>query len=142
MTARVATVAFQGVEAVPVDVQAQFLSGQVNFHIVGLADKAISESKERVRAALHEVNTNQPFLAYGTDWLAFAHLVIALAGAPIDLLASLPLALLCLPGAWLVSRRGSIAVKVAASWLIAVALLAISLQMAPVTPGYRPDHMD
>ncbi|MDE2385045.1 MAG: ATP-binding protein, partial [Alphaproteobacteria bacterium] len=60
MTARVATVAFQGVEAVPVDVQAQFLSGQVNFNIVGLADKAISESRERVRAALHAIGLGLP----------------------------------------------------------------------------------
>ncbi len=60
MTARVATVAFQGIAAVPVDVQAQFLNGQVNFHIVGLADKAISESKERVRAALYAIGLGLP----------------------------------------------------------------------------------
>ena len=30
-----------------------------------------------VRAALIETNARYPFLAYGTDWLAFAHLVIA-----------------------------------------------------------------
>jgi hypothetical protein len=33
----------------------------------------------RVHAALADTNTRYPFLAYGTDWLAFAHLVIALA---------------------------------------------------------------
>ena len=33
MTARVSTVAFQGIEAVGVDVQAQFVSGQVRFHV-------------------------------------------------------------------------------------------------------------
>ncbi len=60
MTARAATVAFQGIDAVPVDVQAQFLNGQVNFHIVGLGDKAISESKERVRAALHAIGLGLP----------------------------------------------------------------------------------
>ncbi len=32
-----------------------------------------------VRAGLHEVYARYPFLAYGTDWLAFAHLVIAVA---------------------------------------------------------------
>ncbi|NJM29243.1 MAG: hypothetical protein HC855_03175 [Rhizobiales bacterium] len=47
MTSRVATVAFQGIEAVPVDVQAQFLNGQVQFHVVGLPDKAVAESRER-----------------------------------------------------------------------------------------------
>lgn len=30
-----------------------------------------------VAAALRETGTKYPFLAYGTDWLAFAHLVIA-----------------------------------------------------------------
>jgi hypothetical protein len=34
---------------------------------------------EEVRAALTETNARYPFLAYGTDWLAFAHLVIAVA---------------------------------------------------------------
>lgn len=32
---------------------------------------------ERVNDALRETNARYPFLAYGTDWLAFAHLVIA-----------------------------------------------------------------
>ncbi len=60
MTARVSTVAFQGIEAVPVDVQAQFVSGQVQFHVVGLPDKAVAESRERVRAALHSVGLALP----------------------------------------------------------------------------------
>jgi hypothetical protein len=34
---------------------------------------------ERVFTALTATNVNYPFLAYGTDWLAFAHLVIATA---------------------------------------------------------------
>ena len=60
MTARVSTVAFQGVEALAVDVQAQFVSGQVMFHVVGLGDKAIAESRERVRAALHAIGLALP----------------------------------------------------------------------------------
>jgi magnesium chelatase family protein len=60
MTARVATVAFQGVEAVPVIVQAQFNSGQVAFQVVGLPDKAIAESRERVRAALYAIGLGLP----------------------------------------------------------------------------------
>ncbi len=52
MVARVQTVAFQGIEAVPVDVQAQIAPGLPSFAIVGLADKAIKEAGERVRAAL------------------------------------------------------------------------------------------
>src|ERR1700723_1125419 len=52
MVARVSTVAFEGVEARPIDVQVQIASGNVAFMIVGLGDKAVAESRERVRAAL------------------------------------------------------------------------------------------
>ncbi|HRK25168.1 MAG TPA: YifB family Mg chelatase-like AAA ATPase, partial [Beijerinckiaceae bacterium] len=52
MVTRVATVAFEGIEARPVDVQVQVASGSVAFILVGLPDKAVAESKERVRAAL------------------------------------------------------------------------------------------
>ena len=34
---------------------------------------------DRVHAALADESARYPFLAYGTDWLAFAHLVIAIA---------------------------------------------------------------
>ena len=53
MVSRVTTVAFQGIEALPVDVQVQVGPGLVAFTIVGLPDKAVGESRERVRAALH-----------------------------------------------------------------------------------------
>jgi magnesium chelatase family protein len=52
MVSRVTTVAFQGIEAVPVDVQVHVGPGMVAFTIVGLPDKAVAESRERVRAAL------------------------------------------------------------------------------------------
>jgi len=53
MVTRVATVAFRGIEAVPVDVQAQIAPGLPNgLIIIGLPDKAVKESGERVRAAL------------------------------------------------------------------------------------------
>src|ERR687893_873039 len=52
MVTRVATVAFEGIDARPVDVQVQISSGNVAFTIVGLADKAVAESRERVRSAL------------------------------------------------------------------------------------------
>jgi len=52
MVTRVATVAFQGIEAVPVDVQVQIAPGMPGFILVGLPDKAVRESGERVRAAL------------------------------------------------------------------------------------------
>lgn len=60
MTSLVHTVAFQGIEAVPVDVQAQFTSGLVTFSVVGLADKAVAESRERVRAAMHSIGLAMP----------------------------------------------------------------------------------
>jgi hypothetical protein len=41
-----------------------------------------------------------------------------------------------------VARRVPLAPKVVSSWLIAVALLAATLQMLPVTPGYLPDHLE
>jgi magnesium chelatase family protein len=53
MVARVSTVAFQGIEGVPVDVQVMLGPGKLNMHIVGLPDKAVAESRERVQAALH-----------------------------------------------------------------------------------------
>ena len=52
MIRRVATVAFEGIEARAVDVQVQVAPGLPAFNIVGLPDKAVSEAKERVRAAL------------------------------------------------------------------------------------------
>jgi magnesium chelatase family protein len=52
MVQHVATVAFEGVEARPVDVQVQVAPGLPAFNLVGLPDKAVSEAKERVRAAL------------------------------------------------------------------------------------------
>ncbi|MGM7319832.1 magnesium chelatase domain-containing protein, partial [Idiomarina sp. ST10R2A5] len=48
----VSTVAFEGITARVVDVQVQVAPGLPNFMIVGLADKAVSEARERVRAAL------------------------------------------------------------------------------------------
>ncbi len=60
MVSRVATVAFRGIEAVPVDVQVLLSSGLVAFSIVGLPDKAVAESRERVRAALHAIGLALP----------------------------------------------------------------------------------
>ncbi|MBI4275044.1 MAG: YifB family Mg chelatase-like AAA ATPase [Rhizobiales bacterium] len=52
MVQHVSTVAFEGIEARSVDVQVQVAPGLPAFTIVGLPDKAVSEAKERVRAAL------------------------------------------------------------------------------------------
>jgi magnesium chelatase family protein len=53
MVARVSTVAFQGIDGVPVDVQVMVAPGKIGMQIVGLPDKAVAESRERVQAALH-----------------------------------------------------------------------------------------
>jgi magnesium chelatase family protein len=52
MVARAYTVAFEGVEARPVEVQCALSPGVPAFSIVGLPDKAVSEARDRVRAAL------------------------------------------------------------------------------------------
>ena len=51
MAARVVSVAFEGVEARRVDVEVQIVGGLSAFVVVGLADKAVGEARERVRAA-------------------------------------------------------------------------------------------
>ncbi len=60
MVARVNTVAFAGVEVVKVDVQVQMASGLPAFSIVGLPDKAVAESRDRVRAALTALGLSLP----------------------------------------------------------------------------------
>jgi len=60
MVVHVRTVAFAGIEAVPVDVQVQLASGLPAFTVVGLPDKAIAESRERVRAALTAIGLALP----------------------------------------------------------------------------------
>jgi magnesium chelatase family protein len=60
MTSRVSTVAFQGIEGVIVDCQAQFVGHQANFLVVGLGDKAVAESRERIRGALQAIGLALP----------------------------------------------------------------------------------
>jgi len=60
MVARCRTVAFQGIEVMPVDVQVQLANGLPAFQVVGLADKAVAESRERVRGALGAIGLALP----------------------------------------------------------------------------------
>lgn len=60
MTARVTTVAFAGIDTIPVDVQVQMASGLPAFTVVGLPDKAVSEARERVRSALSAMGLALP----------------------------------------------------------------------------------
>ncbi|MGN6817124.1 MAG: YifB family Mg chelatase-like AAA ATPase [Sphingomonas sp.] len=60
MTTIVSTVAYLGLEARAVDVQVQLIPGLPKFLIVGLADKAVGESRERVRAAITAMGLSLP----------------------------------------------------------------------------------
>ncbi|MDR3518736.1 MAG: YifB family Mg chelatase-like AAA ATPase [Azospirillaceae bacterium] len=60
MVARINTVAYQGIDVLDIDVQVQISGGLVAFNIVGLPDKAVGESRERVRAALHAMGLALP----------------------------------------------------------------------------------
>ena len=60
MVAKVRTVAFQGVEVIEVETQVTIASGLPVFTIVGLPDKAVAESRERVRAALASLGLGLP----------------------------------------------------------------------------------
>ena len=60
MVARAYTVAFEGVEARLVEVQCAVTAGMPGFTIVGLPDKAVSEARERVRAALSALSIALP----------------------------------------------------------------------------------
>jgi len=60
MITKVCSLTFTGIEITDVDVQVQIANGIPNFIIVGLADKTIAESKERVRAALSSIGLALP----------------------------------------------------------------------------------
>jgi magnesium chelatase family protein len=60
MVANITTVAFQGIDVQPIDVQVHFSPGLPKFVVVGLADKAVGESRERVAAALHAMGLALP----------------------------------------------------------------------------------
>ena len=60
MTTTAYTVAFEGVEARLVEVQCSLTPGMPGFSIVGLADKAVNEARERVRAAFAAMQIAMP----------------------------------------------------------------------------------
>ena len=60
MQARINTVTFNGLDVLEVDLQVQISSGLPAFTIVGLPDKAVAESKERVRAAFQAIGISLP----------------------------------------------------------------------------------
>ncbi len=60
MTTHAPTVAFSGIDCLDIDVQVQVSGGLVAFTLVGLPDKAVGESRERVRAAFHALGLSLP----------------------------------------------------------------------------------
>ncbi|MBR3676424.1 MAG: YifB family Mg chelatase-like AAA ATPase [Alphaproteobacteria bacterium] len=105
MLARVNTIAFNGLNTLDVDLQLQISSGLPAFNIVGLPDKTIAESKERVRAALNNMGIELPAKRITVNL------------APADLLKEgshfdLPIALALLAG------MGIVAVEDAADYIV------------------------
>ena len=68
--------------------------------------------------------------------------VIAVSGRPLDLAIALPCALFVFAGRFRQRVAARLGLKVLASWLAAVAVLAAGLSLSPTTPGYEPDHME
>jgi hypothetical protein len=95
-------------------------------------------------ASVHLVHGLSPWLAFTLSVNAgvWTSAVISLSGSRLDLLKALPWVLLYLPATWIAARHGTITVKVVSSWVIAIAVLAATLQLLPVTPGYLPDHLE
>lgn len=81
-----------------------------------------------------------PFFAAANAglWIGAA---CAVAASGSILALTLPLILLAIMARFLIERGWTIALKIGASWLIAVATLAAMVSLTP-TPGYAPDHMD
>jgi hypothetical protein len=81
-------------------------------------------------------------LALSLNAGAWAGAIVALSGSRLDLLRAAPCLLVLLPAAWVTARHTSIPVKVVSSWIMAIAILAATLQLLAVTPGYLPDHLE
>lgn len=60
MIVHISSLTFSGIDITDVDVQAHISAGIPNFTIVGLADKTIAESRERVKAALSSIGLALP----------------------------------------------------------------------------------
>ncbi|MGI8931800.1 MAG: hypothetical protein ACR2FK_05420 [Sphingomicrobium sp.] len=84
--------------------------------------------------------TDRWALAVAINGGAWAGALASLSDMRLGLAAALMLGLIFIPGQWIASRSIDFAVKVAASWMIAIASLAMLVSFVP-TPGYKPDHM-
>ena len=95
-------------------------------------------------ATVHLARGLSAYAALGLSLNAglWASVVVSMSGSRLDLLKALPWVLILFPASWVVGRYASIPVKVLSSWIIVIAILAATLQLLPVTPGYLPDHME
>ena len=118
MLARIRSAALHGLDPVPVDVEVSITNGLPAFHVVGLPDAAVRESRERVVSALRQSGFEFP-LRRITANLAPAHLKKE--GSAFDL----PLALAVL------AASGQVPAERAAGWL-AVGELALDGTLRPV----------
>lgn len=60
MVARIKTIAFNGINALDIDIQVRLSQGLPSFQIVGLADKAVGESRDRIRNAIESLGFSMP----------------------------------------------------------------------------------
>lgn len=60
MVSRVSTFSLNGIDAIDIDVQCQLASGAVSFTIVGMADKTVAESRDRIRACFASMGLSMP----------------------------------------------------------------------------------
>ena len=75
----IAGLVVSGLTAIPLEAELDFLARLFGVSQGEPPANVVAEWLGRVRSALHDVNLNHPFLAYGTDWLAFGHVMIAIA---------------------------------------------------------------
>jgi len=67
-----------GITAIPLESEIEVLA-QIQNQSAILEKSDASAWLTKIKIALVETNSRFPFMAYGTDWLAFAHFVIAIA---------------------------------------------------------------
>ncbi len=70
---------FSGATAIPLEPELNWLANFMGDGTPAHQTNGFAAWIFRVRDAVHDTNARYPFLAYGTDWLAFGHFVIAIA---------------------------------------------------------------
>ncbi|GIF51691.1 hypothetical protein DFJ67_7766 [Asanoa ferruginea] len=75
----IAGLVVSGLTAFPLETELRLASRLLDGWLGTVTPDGVVLWVDRVHAGLRETNDRYPFIAYGTDWLAFAHLVIAVA---------------------------------------------------------------